>query len=88
MHNVTSIVPACVTLHNIMQTCYKDDHQGLTPRTGRRTSQGALRQGAVLPDLFGPDRSNYATVAKRQRVYLSHYCNNPLGDVPWQNDMI
>ena len=28
-HNVTSVVFACVTLHNIIRTCYRADHQGL-----------------------------------------------------------
>ena len=28
-HNVMSVVLACVTLHNIIRTCYRADYQGL-----------------------------------------------------------
>ena len=52
-HNVTSVGLACVTLNNIIRTCYRADHQGLAKEENKNHRQvlGAWRQGLVLPDL-------------------------------------
>ena len=52
-YNVTSEVLACVTLHNIIRTCYQMDHQGRADEddSNHRQVPGAWRQGQVLPDL-------------------------------------
>ena len=74
-HNVTSVVLACVTLHNIIRTHYQADHQGQAgeENNNHRHIPGAWRQGQVLPDLEKSERGNNATVpAKRQRHYLKH----------------
>ena len=90
-YNVTSVVLACVTLYNIIRTCYQIDHQGRADEddSNHRQVPGAWRQGQVLPDLGEPQQGNHATIAaKRQRDYLMHYYNNAVGVVPSQNDMI
>ena len=44
-HNVTSVVLACVTLHNIIRTRYWADHQGLADEEDN--NHGHLRGGKV-----------------------------------------
>ena len=71
-HNVTSVVLACVTLHNIIRTHSRAGHQGLADEedNNHRQVPGAWRQGQVLSDLGVPPLGNHATVAaKRQRVF-------------------
>ena len=52
-HNVTWVVLACVTLHNIIRTRYRGNHQGLPGEedNNHRQVPGGWRQGQVLPDL-------------------------------------
>ncbi len=89
---VTSIVLACICLHNLMRLRYpaeqnqdvdqEDQHHNIVP--------GAWRLNQPLLD-FQPRgvRGNRITVlAKSQRTYLSSYYNSPVGSVPWQMDMI
>ena len=66
--SVTSLVPACVTLHNIAQHV-----TGLTTKdwqAGRIMTTwvipGTCRQDAVLADLGDPDRGNYANLAAKR----------------------
>ena len=78
LHNVKSVVMACVTLHHLIMTHYLADHQRLPNEdNNQRKVPGGWRQGQVLNDLGGPERDNNATIAaKRQREYLMHYYNN------------
>jgi hypothetical protein len=87
---VTSLVMACVCLHNLMRTHYPGlqivalDHEA----DNHQLVPGAWRDEGVLQDVQavrGPTRA--AKEAKQQRVYLKHYMNN-IGAVPWQRDMI
>ena len=68
-HNVMSVLLACVILHNIIQTPYRADHQGLEDEdNNHRQMPSAWMQVQVLPDLGQPQRWNQATiVAKRLR---------------------
>ena len=52
-NNVMLVVLACVALHNIIRTCYWEDHQGLLDEDGNdhRQMPGGWRQGQVLPDV-------------------------------------
>ena len=86
-HNVTSVVFACVTLHNIIQTYYRADHQGLTDEqhNDHREIPGAWRRGAVSADLGDKDRDNYATVAAKRQSFFETLLYNSVGAVPWQN---
>ena len=86
----STLVMACVTLHNWMRIRYSRlqnqalDHDGEEPNIIR----GAWRADCVLEDvqsMTGPTQASME--AKRQRVYLKHYYSN-IGAVPWQRDMI
>ena len=88
---VTSIVLACCTLHNIMRLRHPGIHQGLADEEddNHRVIPGQWRQGACLQDIEEVAGSNRDTqVAKRQRLYLKHYYNAPVGATAWQRDMI
>ena len=88
---LTSIVLACCTLHNIMRLRYPGIHQGLGDEEddNHRVIPGQWRQGACLQDIEDVTGGNRDTqVAKRQRLYLKHYYNAPVGATAWQRDMI
>ena len=79
---VTSIVLACCMLHNIMRLRYPGIHQGIADEEddNHRVIPGQWRQGACLQDIgevAGGNRD--IQVAKRQRLYLKHYYNAPVG---------
>jgi hypothetical protein len=87
---VTTLVMACVCLHNLMRIRYPGlqnvalDHEG----QDHELIPGAWRDDVVLQEVGavkGPTRD--AKEAKQQRVYLKHYVNN-IGSVPWQRDMV
>ena len=74
LHNVTSVVLACVTLHHIIWAHYRADHQGLPDKDNdQREIPGAWRQCAGLADLGGQDRGNYATVAAKTQSLLETF---------------
>jgi hypothetical protein len=90
-NNVTLVVKACLTLHNIMRMRYprlqnvdldyEDDQGNLVP--------GAWRDNAVLQDVEAAGRGPRTTAAgKELRAYLKNYFNSPAGSVPWQNAAI
>ena len=88
---VTSIVLAYCTLHNIMRLRYPGIHQGLADEEddNHRVIPGQWRQGACLQDIEDVAGGNRNTqVAKRQRLYLKHYYNAPVGATVWQRGMI
>ena len=88
---VTSIVLACCMFHNIMRLRYPGIHQGLGDEEddNHRVIPGQWRQGACLQDIEDVTGGNRDTqVAKRQRLYLKHYYNAPVGATAWQRDMI
>ena len=59
----------------------EDDNHQLIP--------GAWRDQADLAHMIHIGAGNPATkAAKRQRQYLKHYYNSPVGAVGWQEDMI
>ena len=83
-HNVTLVVLACATLHNIIMTLYRADHQGLSDEdNNHRQVPNAWRKGQVLPDVGEPPWWNHATIAaKRKRVsdsLLQQCCWGSLG---------
>jgi hypothetical protein len=87
---VTSLVMACVCLHNFHRIRNPRvpnvalAHHGPDPQL----VPGAWRQANILQEVQavkGPTRE--AKAAKQQRVYLKHYLNN-IGAVPWQRDMV
>ena len=87
----TSIVLACCTLHNIMRLRYPGIHQGIADEENdnHRVIPGQWRQGACLQDIEDvAGGSRDAQVAKRQRLYLKHYYNVPVGAMAWQRNMI
>ncbi len=88
---VTSIVLACVCLHNMLQELrpnenpaemdHEDDDHSIVP--------GSWRQFSALVDGhrdFGNHTSTKA--AKNVRTYLSENYSSDMGSVPWQDDMI
>ena len=59
----------------------EDEHHRLVP--------GQWRQGVNLQDMEGVTAGNRDTqMAKKQRLYLKHCYNSPVGATAWQNDMI
>ena len=83
---VTSIVLACVCLHNLMRMRYphaqnvamdnEDDQHNIIP--------GAWRDNNHLLPIVGQARLRGGELAKQQRDYLMAYYNSPVGAVPWQ----
>ena len=89
LHNVTSVL-SCVTLY-IIWTCYKADHQRLANKEeiNHKDIPGAWTQGEVMTDLgYAEQGNNVIVAAKRQKLYLNNYYNNPVRAVLWQNDMM
>lgn len=89
--NVTRVVKACITLHNIMRIRYpglqnadldrEDDNGQLVP--------GAWRDEAVMQDVQAEGRGPKMTQAgKEQRAYFKNYFLSPAGSVPWQDAAI
>ena len=89
---VTSIVLACICLHNLMRIRYpkqqntevdqEDQHHNIIP--------GAWRLDKPLLQLQQQCvRGNRITrLSKMQRLYLCAYYNSDAGSVPWQMDML
>lgn len=87
---VVKIVMAAVCLHNIMRTRYPALHIHLLDQENEQHDviAGAWRRDVQMDDIQALGRGNRATVAaQRQRLYLKHYVNNPVGSVPWQRAM-
>lgn len=87
---VTSIVLACVCLHNLMRLRYprvqnrdmdqEDDQHNVIP--------GAWRENNPLLPVRGHQYRRETEAAKDQRQYLMAYYNSDVGSVPWQWDRI
>ena len=88
---VTSIVLACVCLHNLLRirkpkegrslADQEDDDHNIIPGDWRK----------YFPLLDGASdfaRNTTSRTAKKQREYLCGYYNSSVGSVSWQNDMI
>lgn len=87
----TSIVMACVTLHNLLRVRKPKDLRGDVDHedSEHRQLPGVWRQDTALVD--GSSKfANHTTsaAAKKQREYLTVYYSSEAGSVPWQNDMI
>jgi hypothetical protein len=87
----TSVVMACVTLHNLMRICY--------PGLQNQALNVELDDHNIIPDAWRQDRvlqevrqvhgaTNASTAAKSRRLYLTDYVNSDIGSVPWQDAMI
>jgi hypothetical protein len=88
---VSNIVLACCTLHNLLRIRYPVVNIGLIDAEDNEHHlvPGAWRNGVNMHDMENVAGGNLATkVAKRQRLYLTHYYNSPAGAVHWQNGMI
>ena len=87
---VTSIVLACCVLHSFMRIRYAGVHHGIgDDKDDHRLVPGQLRQGVNLQDMEEVTAGNRdIQMAKKQRLYLKHYYNSPVGATAWQNDMI
>jgi hypothetical protein len=87
----TSVVMACVTLHNLMRMRYPGlQNQAMDVELeDHNIVPGAWRQDRVLPDVKqGHGPTNASNEAKNQRMYLTEYVNSDAGSVPWQDAMI
>ena len=88
---VTSIVMACVCLHNYLReknptAVYLEADQ---EDDGHTMIPGVWRKDRPLVGGIS-DFANHTTskTAKKQREYLTEYYSSEAGAVPWQNDMI
>lgn len=85
------IVIACVCLYNIMRMRYPGGQNLLLDQEDERHQviPGALRYGFNMGDLQITKGGNMDTFdAKKQRLYMKHYLNSPVGSVPLQDKMI
>jgi len=90
---VTSIVLACICLHNLLRTRYPTAADNMViDQENAETHEvipGSWRDHASLADMGDVARGNVATRdAKNQRQYLVEYFNSPAGSVPWQESKI
>lgn len=87
---VSSIVLACVCLHNLMRVRYPAMQNADLDLENRNhtVTPGAWRSNHTLQHI-ARTRGNWQTQqAKAQRNYLSAYYSSPIGAVPWQMDCI
>ena len=85
---VTSIVMACVCLHNLMRIRYPTlQNYEVDQEENNKLVPGSWRTDNPLVPLR-PGGQRQSVAAKHQRDYLSAYYMSPVGSVPWQMDMI
>jgi hypothetical protein len=87
---VSTIVEACVCLHNVMRIRYPalQNAQLDMEDADHNVVQGLWRATANMHDIDRVVGANRDTRAgKRQREYLKLYFNSPAGSVPWQDRM-
>jgi len=87
---VTSIVLACVCLHNLMRIRYPTDQNRDLDHYDQNQDviPGAWRDNHPLLPLRPYHGARQSEIAKRQRDYICAYYNSPAGSVPWQNARI
>ena len=88
---VGSIVLACCCFHNLMQMRYPALQNAALDQedNNNQVIPGAWRKQADVADMINIGARDPATrAAKRQRQYLKHYYNSPVGAVGWQEDVI
>jgi len=88
---VVSMVMSCCCLHNLMRLRYPTLQNAVVDdeNVAHQVIPGAWRDDAHLDDMDIQRGGNFTTrEAKKQRLYLKHYYNSPVGAVPWQNQMI
>jgi hypothetical protein len=74
-----------------MRTRYPRHHAALLDREDPVTHElipGSWRDDNNLTGIEVMRGNNMTTLAKRQRDYLRHYYNSPVGRVEWQDRMI
>ena len=87
---ITSIVLASCALHNIMRIRYPGVYHGIVDNEDEhhKLVPGQWRQGLNWQDMGELTAGNRDTqMGKKQRLYLKHYYNSPVGPTAWQNDM-
>ena len=88
---VRLIVKTCMVLHNLMRSRYPSlQNQVLEHELANEDMvPGAWRVGQNLVDTVevqAPNRDSKE--GKKQRNLLKHWCNSPVGAVPWQERMV
>jgi hypothetical protein len=86
-----TITECCVILHNWLRIKKPSLSNDCLDREDENHNwvDGSWRTGQVMLELQkvkGPTK--VAEAAKRQREYLKHYMNSPVGSVSWQEDML
>ena len=88
--NATAVVQAGITLHNLLRTRYP----GLQPQDVDREDDrgnvipGAWREGAQMTEPNHVGGLRVTREGKRVRDYLCDYYNNPIGSLPWQDNVV
>ena len=88
---VTSIVLVCCVLHNIMRIPYPGVHHGIRNSEDEyhRLVHRQWRQVVNLHCMEEATAYNRDTqMAQKQRLYVKHYYNLPVGATAWQTDMV
>ena len=88
---VRLIVKTCMVLHNLMRSRYPTLQNQLIDRVlpNGTIEPGEWRIGLNLQDTVevqAPNRDSRE--GKKQRNLLKHWCNSPVGAVPWQAGMV
>ena len=88
---VQCIAKACCCLHNLMRIRYPTGQNALVDQEDANGNviPGEWRNGLVMQDIGVQYLGNAGTrAAQQQRDYLKTYYNNPVGEVPWQYNML
>jgi hypothetical protein len=88
---VQKITMAAVCLHNLMRDRFPGEQNRLLDQEDdlHNIVPGAWREDQPMHDIAEPMVGNREGVlAKRQRLLLKHYYNNPVGAVYWQRDQL
>ena len=89
-HTVTSIVLACICLHNLLRIQQPQQIRGVVDEEDddHNLIPGTWRENANLMDGMAQGGNRLLKEAKTQRNYLRNYFQSPHGRVEWQERMV
>ena len=86
---VRLILKACILLHNLLRTRCPTFQKRKTDHVDETVEPGCWRRGIDMLDTVREKGANTATIeGKKMRNLIRHWVNDPVGEVPWQNQAI